>query len=350
MAGMHHALMMASRIAAALFGVVAFYAAFFLYEDERGILQNRLEELWVEIYDRAKVTDSTSIALFNKISEVLSNEYNKIFGKKLISQKAVHASISLSVCGATVGYIVVFFRWLFPLSLSSGHLWLNALAIIVFGYLFYIWLQSLSKLLFIPGYCVTGASIFTTVASLLLLLITAEGFRAIEAHIHRSGLVILTVAQILIVALSIGSDYFVVVFMRKLFSSVAASLSRMKVAFVTFLLVFLSGLVLVSPIILLRAIAILFPSQLDVAHIATQELVLLNITTSFICFMPAALLFYSLLHRCLWPMLGRLLYPLASDHIVTERRVLLPIGALAFTYATHPKLVGLEDIIKLIHH
>ena len=42
MAGMHHALMLASRILAGILPGIAFYFAFFLYEDEEGIWQNRL--------------------------------------------------------------------------------------------------------------------------------------------------------------------------------------------------------------------------------------------------------------------------------------------------------------------
>lgn len=82
---MHHALMIVSRIAAGVVGTIAFYLAFFLYEDEQGVWQNRLEQLWLTVYDRAKVIDSTSTALFNKIGQIVLNWSARIFGRKLIS-------------------------------------------------------------------------------------------------------------------------------------------------------------------------------------------------------------------------------------------------------------------------
>jgi hypothetical protein len=53
MAGMHHALMLTSRILAGIVGAFAFYCVTFMYENERGYLQNRLENLWIAIDDRA---------------------------------------------------------------------------------------------------------------------------------------------------------------------------------------------------------------------------------------------------------------------------------------------------------
>ncbi len=65
----HYALFVVSRITAGLLAALAFYFAFFLHEDEEGVWQNRIENLWMAVYDRAKVTDSTTTALFNKVSE-----------------------------------------------------------------------------------------------------------------------------------------------------------------------------------------------------------------------------------------------------------------------------------------
>jgi hypothetical protein len=53
---MHHALILVSRVVAGIVGGVAFYFALFLYEDEEGLWQNRIEKLWASVYDRAKIT------------------------------------------------------------------------------------------------------------------------------------------------------------------------------------------------------------------------------------------------------------------------------------------------------
>ena len=53
---MHHALIIVSRVVAGLVGALAFYLAFFLYEDEDGVWQNRVDNLWRSVYRRAQGT------------------------------------------------------------------------------------------------------------------------------------------------------------------------------------------------------------------------------------------------------------------------------------------------------
>jgi len=40
----------------------------FLFEDEQGVWQNRVDNLWIAVYGRAKLTDSVATALLNKIT------------------------------------------------------------------------------------------------------------------------------------------------------------------------------------------------------------------------------------------------------------------------------------------
>jgi hypothetical protein len=102
MAGMNHALILVSRIVAGVVAALAFYFAFFLYEDEEGVWQNRIENLWAAVYDRAKITDSTSTALFNKIGETLDKVFNRLFGRRLISFHALAVSVNMSLAGSAL--------------------------------------------------------------------------------------------------------------------------------------------------------------------------------------------------------------------------------------------------------
>ena len=45
-----------------------FYFALVLVEDEQGVWQNRVDDLWIAVYARAKLTDSIATALLNKIT------------------------------------------------------------------------------------------------------------------------------------------------------------------------------------------------------------------------------------------------------------------------------------------
>jgi hypothetical protein len=84
----------------------SFYLAFFLYEDEKGLMQNRLESLWISIYERAKATDSLSTALFNKIGATLRWTFSTVFGASLFSIEAFLASTNLSLA-ITAGMITL---------------------------------------------------------------------------------------------------------------------------------------------------------------------------------------------------------------------------------------------------
>jgi hypothetical protein len=99
---MHHALILTSRIVAGVVAAVAFYFAFFLYEEEEGQWQSRIELLWFSIDDRAKQINSTSTALLNTIGQLLINALTRIFGSKVFSVRAFAMSTWLSILGGTL--------------------------------------------------------------------------------------------------------------------------------------------------------------------------------------------------------------------------------------------------------
>src|SRR5579863_2794189 len=66
-----HILLIVGRIAAFGIGCSAFYLAFFLYPNQEGELQNRIEDFWITVNDRARDTGRLSTALFNRISAVV---------------------------------------------------------------------------------------------------------------------------------------------------------------------------------------------------------------------------------------------------------------------------------------
>jgi hypothetical protein len=65
------------RAVAAFVGAIAFYAAFFMYEDEEGRWQNKLEELWIAIDDRARTVMSRSAALVAKVAEIVTSAFDR---------------------------------------------------------------------------------------------------------------------------------------------------------------------------------------------------------------------------------------------------------------------------------
>src|SRR5580658_3564218 len=79
-------LVTASRLLAVCVGALAYYAAFFMYEDEEGEWQNRIEKLWVAINDKEKLAGGNQAsAFFNKVAYVTTRGFNKVLGRRLFS-------------------------------------------------------------------------------------------------------------------------------------------------------------------------------------------------------------------------------------------------------------------------
>src|SRR5713101_4587634 len=84
------------RILFGLLGAFAYYAAFFMYEDEEGHWQNRIERLWVGISDRASLVGSKSAAFFGRVAGVVTEGFNRLFGNRLLSPRMIGASTAYS--------------------------------------------------------------------------------------------------------------------------------------------------------------------------------------------------------------------------------------------------------------
>ena len=81
------------RILSAAIGCVSLYMAFFLYEDERGQLQNRLEELWISIDDEGRKARDRNAAFLRGIVRIVSDAFDRIFGPEILSARAVVVSL-----------------------------------------------------------------------------------------------------------------------------------------------------------------------------------------------------------------------------------------------------------------
>jgi len=82
------------RLLAALVGAFAYYAAFFMYEDEQGKWQSRIEALWITVNDQEKVAGSRASALFDRVAAVVTGAFDRVFGSKLISIQLLGVSTS----------------------------------------------------------------------------------------------------------------------------------------------------------------------------------------------------------------------------------------------------------------
>src|SRR6267154_2546999 len=104
-------LLMISQIFALVLGLTSFYFAFFMYEDEQGKLQNRVEQLWIAVNDRKRVTGEAAPALFNKVAEMVKRVFDQILGQKLVSFQLIGVSVCFALAALCLS-IGALFAWI----------------------------------------------------------------------------------------------------------------------------------------------------------------------------------------------------------------------------------------------
>jgi hypothetical protein len=339
MAGMHHALILASRIMAGGVAGLAFYFAFFLYENEEGVWQNRIENLWASVYDRAKVTDSTSVALFNKLADKLNSMFNHKFGTTLLSIRAFAASFNLSTgimsLFLLIGMILVikgpgpkeFLGFIYGLT--------AAFAVICFASFFFF---------FMPHQSTTPAPL-RPLLPLIPFALSVVGATCLL--IIDPGETSLMRLQPIVLALSFLSDYLAIMMMRKIFTSISQTVSILRcVKLIAAFFLFPLLIDVFAP--LAYAFGIWNDTMSRDPRYFVIEFVLLNISTVLLCLVPASMLVVVLIHKLIWPLLSRLLYPVASRKVITNRKALVSVGSLCVLYALNPLQVGIKDILKVV--
>jgi hypothetical protein len=337
MAGMHHALMLASRLLAGIVAGIASYFAFFLYEDEEGDWQNRIENLWASVHDRARVTDHTSTALFNRIGGILRRFFSVLYGKKLLSLQAAAVSVDISISG--VFLIPALPSLLFGTTYKDRHdIW--TFAFIGMSLLVCAIIPALFRRRFATAVA-CAPSMLLIIYYCVLLLSSARTEASLRIFVAASPAVFL---------LSILSDFFSVILLRKLFALITTSVSIAHII-TSFLKLFgFIAIVSVLPLVIVIVIAYthISSSWMGLIGVFSMILFFLNLTTLVLCALPLALLTALLLHKLIWPILSRLLYPVASRKLVTNRKALVLLASACVLYAANIPQDGLKDVLKLL--
>jgi hypothetical protein len=336
---MYHALILASRIVAGVVAAVAFYFAFFLYETEEGVWQNRLENLWMSVYDRAKTVSSTSIALFNKIAEILERVFSRMFGHRLLSLHAFVVSVNLSIVGFALRNLV--------LDLTDrahgfyGFAWFQILLVCACTAL--AWASMVSRRRLVMVYTIVPFAILMIV--LTLLSFTQFSYRApsyvAPPHPLRQmmDVYIYHYSPVFALCMSFLADFVAVVIVRKVFSLIARSISISRIALGISILCGLSMFLELGP----RFMFVRGGSS----GLFWALLAKFNISTTLFCVIPILMLLGIILHRAIWPITSRVLYPLTRYKLMGNRKALVAVGSLCAFYALKPSDVGLKDVLKL---
>src|SRR5437879_6014623 len=107
-------LKIAMRSVSLAVGLLALYVAAFLYEDEEGRLQNRLqdklEKLWITIDDLTGTALARHTVFMRSVAVLITYAFDRLFGRRLLSMRAVGTSVCLtfaSICLGIPGFLLI---------------------------------------------------------------------------------------------------------------------------------------------------------------------------------------------------------------------------------------------------
>jgi len=312
MAGM---LVVASRLLALLIGCLAYGLAFFMYENEEGKLQSRIERLWVGIDDRALLIGSRTAAFFNKVAEAETRGLNRIFGSQLLSFRVLGVSTSASCAGALL--FVAFFND----GRGSGSIDARHFVEISFiaGFICLI-------LAFLPALLAwRWCAVLSLLPSLLSLFYLAG-----VMLIHRSPRTAILWCMALL--FSFLSDVLSIAIIRLMIRRIASAIGIFRIAQAILLQLLCIFLLFFAPLL---PQLISSKGNRGVVTLALGVFAFLNISTVLLSSVFFAMLFVVILHKAFWPLIGRLIYPVARHEIVRNRKVMAGVGTACLLYAFH---------------
>jgi hypothetical protein len=343
-ASFHTWALIVARLLAGAFGSLAFYMAFFLYEDEEGHWQNRIDRFWVAVDDRARQTDSKTIATLNKLAGLVQTTLNRPFGEQLISLRAVVGSMTVSVSTAAFLYFSI------GGGFSPDQEVITGVYSLIFG--------SCAIFPFVFPNTVTRVVCFLPPVVLLILVSRSA------VNLYNSKMIIqhpqlyVSVAWFFALFLSILTDFGVVYAIRRKFSQIVtlSTTLRMVVAIAYLVNVCLAASGIPYCVYLLtphnpsdylrmtpHVILNLFAESLS------SSLFVLNICSLVYALAPCAVLCFLVLHRTFWPGVARLVYAVRRNRILTNKQFLIIAGVLSFALAFNfgkETVDALKDLLK----
>jgi hypothetical protein len=338
--GFIYASWIAARMLIGLFGCLLLYFGIFLYEPEDGPWQNRLDATWIWIHERARITDSIVVAVFNKIAELLVGTLDFLFGK-LISFRAFVTSLNFSL--ATMFLFVMVVNLFLPAHNYYSHANVQSkpqmawLCIRVSAFAFFC--------AFLPAW---ARSRWAMLVALLPIVFIAFVFAIIVSGGAIAWQMLLLQPFILVISCLL--NFYAVVVCRKALRRVSTSMSLANVvSSIVALTAYAFGFILLPVHFVIRYTSHLI-SELSF-HVVESflEIGFLNIGSALLCLLPLIALAVLLVHKAFWPIVCHAIYPLARFEIVTNRKASLPIAGLCLTFAFNLEYVGWLAIIKLLH-
>jgi hypothetical protein len=349
-----------AKLFSTVLGLFFLITRLFLFEQTQGLIQSKIENLWIQIDDYQQSALAKHTAFMQTISGMMSNALDRVFGLRLVSLQ----SLTVSVCYAfATGFIV-----LLLLLRYSTHSWdltqLEFIAIYLSvgtlpAFISYLGRAKKKKFLLIW----LTASI--TFADAMIAIPAFQLWKqAYESKMAWFATVLLLIYASVISALILYASFICLI--RRSLKAISNSTSLLRTAGISFLNV--------APLFGLYGLFKLLSFKLEHSHITPDmdykniavlqsmfagwsnriDVFLVLLLIAFILFDVvlfisatgfALLALVMFLHRALWPIISRVLYASQRFEIVSDGKVLIYIGIL-FMLLGVGKLSWLENIFR----
>jgi tetratricopeptide (TPR) repeat protein len=319
------------RVVCFMVGCVALYVAAFMYETEQGKWQNRLEELWIKISDRASLIDSKTIALFNVVAATDTAILNRFYGKKLFSFRMVGLSTITSLAAAFL--FAVLLDVILPRRINPSPLPVSITRILLLAAAGLI-------LLALPALKTTSRA---AVALTLLPIVFFISFWILSRLTHdtRDHWSAEVNAACLISAFS---DVAVTTLIRKSITVIGRQVRIWMILLMLCLQILCIAVFTVLPAFLA---AVATHPHTDI-RVTLFLVAAMNITTVLLSIGFIVSLTLVIVHRFSWPVLERVLYPIAEFRVMKNRKLMGGVAALCLVYALNLTSGLLKGIVETV--
>jgi hypothetical protein len=329
------------RLGAGGVACLALYIGLFMYKDERDRWQNRLEQLWVDIDDRAKRTGSVFPALVNRISAGTVKILDRLFGEERFSVKLIAVSVNLSLLCAQASEMPNLYRRYWEPPVRPLHALLEVV---------------LTILLLVAGSLAMRFQGRPSIQAGCLVppvMYFANNFRHSFRLAHSVGwsfAVAYPLSPVFAAFMSCVVDVFALVIIRKSFTRLEEVSTSGRALLLAAVLYFVAWCACTLPLLIsysIMHIGIDYRSGLlltvEFVSWSLQRLATFDAITYVYCVVPSVALLGLVIHRILWPSLARFTYPLLEFKVLTERKYLIAIGAMALGFALN--LTTFKDFV-----
>jgi hypothetical protein len=315
------------RIVLFAVGIPLLCMSAFVYKTELGVMQSRLEDLWIMIDDRVRKAVGRNTAFLGAIAKIVNASFNRFFGERILSWRAFAVSACYSVAS---GAFMLLLSVLHP---NWGLLWSNQTRSVPYylaAALFYGLIGTLPAI---------GARKLPQWPWLILTLLSLCGL--ITALGVASGSAASTALAVVPLVLGMCSNFLVLVVNRKLLRwSLSVRNVHGPAAIVVGNLVL--GMVLFFPQFL-----VLKTNLTSFEKIVISLGCMSNLMTTLIAVLVLLSALALVLHRLAWPFLARPVYAIQDHHLVQNKKLQALLGLLCVLTAMGA-LTFIQALLKLL--